>query len=117
MRLFNPHHLLNAGRYGLQGLVHAFRQENAFRHEVLVLIILAVVLAVTRPGFGTALLVVAAWLAVMIVELLNSAIEGTLDLISLEQNPQIGRAKDMASGAVLLGVICNAALWAYLLFV
>jgi len=116
MHFFNVRHLLNAGRYSLQGLGHAFRHEQAFRHEVLVLIVMIVVLLASRPGMGTALLVVGAWMAVMALELLNSSLECTLDLIGREHNPLIGRAKDMASSAVFLGVVLNVLLWAYLIF-
>lgn len=116
MRLLNPHHLINAARYSLQGLGHVFRHEQAFRHEVAVLIVLGIILGITRPGWGTGLLVIGAWVAVMIVELLNSGLECALDLITREHNPLVGRAKDMASAAVFLAVVLNVLLWACLLF-
>ncbi len=116
MRALNFRHLFGAARYSLQGLGHAFRHEQAFRHEALVLIVLAAILIITRPGLGLSLLVVGAWVGVMIVELLNSALECALDLITKEHNPLVGRAKDMASAGVFLGVVLNVLLWAYLIF-
>ena len=116
MRVCNPRHLFGAARYSLQGLAHAFRHEQAFRHEVLVLAVLMLVLCITRPGAGISLLVIGAWIGVMIVELLNSALECALDLITTERSPIVGRAKDMASAGVFLGVVLNVLLWAHLVF-
>ena len=116
MRYFNLTHLFNAARYSLQGLGHVTRHEQAFRHEVVVLFVQIIILALTRPGLGISLLVIGAWVGVMIVELLNSSLECALDLITLERNPLVGRAKDMASAAVFLAVVLNVLLWAWLIF-
>ena len=116
MRYLNLGHLFNAARYSLQGLGHVVRHEQAFRHEVLVLIALIIILTLLRPGTGVSLLVVSAWMGVMIVELLNSSLECSLDLITSERNPMVGRAKDMASAAVFLAVVLNVLLWAWLIF-
>lgn len=117
MSVLNLHHLCGAARYSVQGLGHAFKHEQAFRHEVMVLAAMAIILGITRPGWGTALLLVGCWLAVMVIELLNSGLECALDLISTDFNPLIGRAKDMASAAVFIGVVVNVALWAYVIFI
>ena len=116
MRVLNPRHLFGAARYSLRGLANAFRHEQSFRHEVLVLAALALVLLITRPGARVSLVVIGAWIGVMIVELLNSALECALDLITTERNPVVGRAKDMASAAIFLGVALNILLWASFLF-
>ena len=71
-RFINPKHLMGATKNSLSGLVSAWKGEQAFRHEVLVLVILAALLAVTGKDAGQWLLVLGGWLGVMVVELLNS---------------------------------------------
>lgn len=111
MALINPKHLCGATRYSLVGLAHACRAEQAFRHEVLVLLLLCAVLAFTGKNFNAWLLVVGGWVGVMIVELLNSAVEEAFDLISAEWNPHIKAGKDMASAAIFLAIVVNAGIW------
>lgn len=106
----------NALHYSLAGLRAAFVAEDAFRQEVLLaalLIPLALVLA--ADGLGRALMI-GSVLLVLIVELLNSAIEATVDRISLEQHPLAKRAKDIGSAAVLLALLNVLAVWACVLF-
>lgn len=103
--------LWNALFYSLDGFAAAFRNEQAFRMEVLlalVLIPLAMFLPVSNIGKT---LLIASVLLVLIVELLNSAIEATVDRISLEKHELAKRAKDMASAAVLLSLVNLAAVW------
>ncbi|WP_291992570.1 diacylglycerol kinase [Candidatus Accumulibacter sp. ACC003] len=105
----------NALHYSLAGLRAAFVAEDAFRQEVLLaafLIPLALVLA--ADGLGRALMI-GSVLLVLIVELLNSAIEATVDRISLEQHPLAKRAKDIGSAAVLLALLNVLAVWACVL--
>ena len=59
---------------------------------------------------------IGALLLVLIVELLNSALEATLDRVSLEHHPLIGRAKDIASAAVAMSLVNVAVVWGLLLF-
>ncbi|MBZ0104850.1 MAG: diacylglycerol kinase [Sulfuricella denitrificans] len=105
----------NAMHYSLAGLKAAFRHEDAFRQEVmlsLLLIPLALFLPVT--GTGKALMV-ASVLLVLIVELVNSAIEATVDRISLENHNLAKRAKDIGSAAVLLGLLNVVIVWGLVL--
>jgi len=107
--------LWNALRYSLQGLASAFRHEDAFRQECLlaaVLVPLAFLLPV--PG-GDKALMVAAVLLVLVVELLNSAVEAAVDRISLENHLLAKRAKDIGSAAVFLSLINVAVVWALIL--
>ena len=113
MRLINPSHLLGATRHSLAGLVHAFTSEQAFRHEVLILVVLVLVLAFGGHGSGTWLLVIGGWLLVMMVELLNSAIEEAFDLVSTDWHPRIKAGKDMASAAIFLALVLNVGLWVH----
>lgn len=115
MRLLNPAHLVGATRHSLAGLVTAWQNEQAFRHEGIVLGILIVLLAVCGAAPDTWLVVVCAWLLVMVVELLNSAIEKACDTVTLERHPLIKAAKDMASAAIFVTMVMNGLLWLRLL--
>ena len=101
----------NALFYSLDGLSAAFRHEDAFRQEVLMALIL-IPIAVHTPasGVGKALMV-ASVLLVLVVELLNSAIEAVTDRISLEDHVLAKRAKDMGSAAVMLSLINVPVVW------
>lgn len=103
--------VLSATGYSLAGLKAAFIGEAAFRQVLvlaLVLISLACVLQVSR--FERALLISVVLLA-PIIELLNSAIEATVDRISLELHPLSARAKDMGSAAQLLTLLLILLVW------
>lgn len=103
--------LWNALFYSLEGLAAAFGHEDAFRQEVILAAILIPV-AVVSPtsGIGKALMV-ASVLLVLIVELLNSAVEAAIDRISLENHPLAKRAKDIGSAAVLLSLVNVPVVW------
>lgn len=108
--------LWNALHYSLEGFKAAYQHEDAFRQEVrmaIVLIPLGVYLGQT--GVERALLV-ASVLLVIVVELLNSAVEATVDRISLENHRLAKRAKDIGSAAVLASLITLAAVWGLLLW-
>lgn len=101
----------NALHYSLAGLAAAYRHEDAFRQESLLAAIL-VPLALFLPvaGIGKALMV-ASVLLVIIVELINSAVEATVDRISLENHLLAKRAKDIGSAAVLIALINVLVVW------
>lgn len=101
----------NAFHYSLAGLAAAYRHEDAFRQESLLAAVL-VPLALFLPvaGIGKALMV-ASVLLVIIVELINSAVEATVDRISLENHLLAKRAKDIGSAAVLIALINVFVVW------
>nr|WP_275983158.1 diacylglycerol kinase [Propionivibrio soli] len=105
----------NAFHYSMAGLRAAFAGEQAFRQEALlaaVLIPLAFWLPVS--GIGRAAMI-ASVLLVLIVELLNSAIEAVVDRVSLDRHHLSKRAKDIGSAAVLLSLLDVAVVWACVL--
>ena len=103
--------LLNAVRYSLQGLAAAFRHEEAFRLELLFAVIL-IPAAFFVPVSGAArALMIASVLLVLVIELINSALEAAVDRISLENHLLAKRAKDLGSAAVFLGLANAAAVW------
>lgn len=107
--------LWNALHYSLAGFQSAYRNEDAFRQEVLLALVL-IPLALFLPASATGkALMIAGVLLVMIVELLNSAIEATVDRISLEHHRLAKRAKDIGSAAVLLSLVNLAVVWGLVL--
>ena len=108
--------LLSALGYSLQGLASAFRHEEAFRQESLLALIL-VPMALIVPASGTEkALMIASVLLVLVVELLNSAVEAAVDRISLDNHRLAKRAKDIGSAAVFLSLINVAVVWGLILF-
>lgn len=106
----------NAFHYSRAGLCAAYRSENAFRQEVLLAALLVPLAVLLSPnGLGLALMI-GSLLLVLIVELLNSAIEATVDRISLDRHPLAKRAKDIGSAAVLLALLNVPVIWAGVLF-
>lgn len=106
----------NAMFYSLDGLKAAYRHEDAFRQEVWLALVLApAALAMPVSGVGKALMIASVFL-VLIVELLNSAVEAAVDRISLDHHSLAKRAKDIGSAAVMLSLINAAAVWLLVLF-
>jgi diacylglycerol kinase (ATP) len=106
----------NALHYSLAGFRSAYLHEDAFRQEVLLaVLLLPLAFVLENSGVGRALMV-GSVLLVLLVELLNSAIEATVDRISLEQHELAKRAKDIGSAAVLLSLLNLAAVWGLVLF-
>jgi diacylglycerol kinase (ATP) len=107
--------VLNAAGYSWAGLTAAFRHENAFRQEVfLATLLIPLALFLGETGIERALMI-GAVLGVLIVELLNSAVEAAVDRTSLEHHLLIKRAKDMGSAAVMIALVNVAIVWALVL--
>lgn len=105
----------NALHYSLDGLLAAYKHEDAFRQEVwLAIVMTPLALHLGKTGVERALLV-ASVLWVMVIELVNSAVEATVDRISFEDHCLAKRAKDIGSAAVLLGLITMAIVWGLVL--
>jgi diacylglycerol kinase (ATP) len=106
----------NALFYSADGFQAAFRHEDAFRQEALLAcLLIPVALVLPASGAGKALMV-ASVLLVLIVELLNSAVEATVDRISLENHQLAKRAKDLGSAAVFVSLINVPVVWGCVLF-
>ena len=106
----------NALFYSVAGLRAAYRHEDAFRQEVLLAVVLVPAACfIPVSGVGKAMLI-GSVLLVLVVELLNSAVEATVDRISLENHRLAKRAKDIGSAAVLLSLANVAMVWALVIF-
>jgi diacylglycerol kinase (ATP) len=106
----------NALGYSLAGLGSAFKHEDAFRQEVLLAaVLIPLALLLPASGIGKALMIGSVML-VLIVELLNSAVEAAVDRISLENHRLAKRAKDIGSAAVFLSLTNVGIVWLLVLF-
>lgn len=105
----------NALHYSLDGFSAAFKCEDAFRQEALLAaLLIPATFFLPVDGIGRALMI-GSVLLVLIVELLNSAIEAVVDRVSLERHPLSKRAKDVGSAAVFLALVNVVAVWACVL--
>ncbi|MEO8281440.1 MAG: diacylglycerol kinase [Ideonella sp.] len=115
----NPHkgrtgidRVVHAAGYSIAGLRCAYRNESAFRQEIwLAVCLLPFAVWLGRSWIETALLAGSVML-VLIVELLNSAIEAAIDRVSFELHELSRRAKDLASAAVMLSLLTCSVIWA-----
>ena len=95
----------------VHGLAGAFREEAAFRQELaLAALVIPLGLWLGHSGVERVLLI-APMLLILIVELLNSAIEATVDRIGFERHKLAGLAKDIGSAAVLMSFVLLTAVW------
>ena len=107
--------IVRATRYSLAGLRSAIRDEAAFRQElILALVLIPVAVWLGDNGIERALMI-ASLLVVLIVELLNSAIEAVVDRIGTEPHDLSGRAKDLGSAAVFISLIMVPVVWGLVL--
>jgi len=108
--------ILRAFGYSFQGLRAAFRHEAAFRQELaLAALLLPLGLWLGESGVERALLA-GSWILVLIVELLNSAMEATVDRFGPGHHDLSGRAKDIGSAAVMLSIGLATMIWALIIF-
>ena len=106
----------NALLYSIDGIKAAFRREAGFRQEALLAVVLIpVALTLSVEGTGKAMMI-GSILLVLVVELLNSAVEAVVDRISLERHELSKRAKDMGSAAVFISLANVVVVWALVLF-
>ncbi len=114
----NPHKSKNGlsriGRalgYSMQGLATAVKQEAAFRQELMLCVVLLPMAIFLPLTVVERVLLIGVLLAVLVVELLNSALETVVDRISLDNHELSKRAKDLGSAAVFLALVAAAVTW------
>lgn len=108
--------LINALRYTWDGLKAAALHEQAFKQELIVVIPLSVAAWFIPVDLVQRALLFSVLQLILIVELINSAIEANTDHISLERHPLAKRAKDMGSAAVFLTIVIAASVWGTVLW-
>jgi diacylglycerol kinase (ATP) len=108
--------LIKATHCSILGFKAAYKHEAAFRQELLLIILLTPIAFFISQSFADFVALMVVMLLVLIVELLNSAIESVVDRIGLERHELSGRAKDLGSAAVTLALSIAGLVWGYQLF-
>lgn len=103
--------IIHATHYSMKGLSSAWQHEAAFRQELLLILLLMPLAFFVGDGLNQILLLIAISWLVVIVEILNSAVEAVVDRIGSEHHELSGRAKDMSSAAVFIALALNALVW------
>jgi diacylglycerol kinase (ATP) len=108
--------LVNATFFSIAGLRAAWRNEAAFRQEcALAAVLTPAAFWVGQTAVERSLLIGTCWL-VLVVELLNSAVEAVVDRVGTDHHKLSGRAKDLGSAAVLVSLVLTALVWALILW-
>ncbi|GGE78910.1 diacylglycerol kinase [Massilia psychrophila] len=108
--------IVAAFSYSMDGFKAAWRNEHAFRQEMLVTVIGTVTALSMKISAFEKLMLVAVLVFVLVVELINSALEAVVDRVSLEPHPLSKNAKDLGSAAVALSIGIALAVWGVVLF-
>lgn len=107
--------IFKALSYSIKGFKATYTHEAAFRQELLLAVFLIPLGLIFGQNYIDKLLLCGSVIFVLIVELINSAIESLADSISTEHHPLLGRAKDQGSAAVLLAIILMCLIWLLIL--
>jgi diacylglycerol kinase (ATP) len=108
--------IVAAFRYSMDGFRAAWNNEHAFRQEVMVAVPAVVIALLLKISAFQKLVLIAVLVLVLMVELLNAAIEAVVDRVSLDRHPLSKAAKDLGSAAVALAITLAAATWAVVLY-
>ncbi|MGI3096667.1 diacylglycerol kinase [Vibrio diabolicus] len=107
--------IVKATGYSIQGLKAAFKYEAAIRQELALLSIAVILAWLVDVGMVERILMIGVVVLVLIVELVNSAIEAVVDRIGIERHELSGRAKDIGSAAVMVALAFAGFTWLYIL--
>ena len=110
------YHLFKNTQYALEGLVHALKTESSFRLELFAAVFIIAGIFYIETSLVAKLILLVTGILVLIVELLNSAIENVVDLVTKEHQPLAKSAKDIAATAVMFSIILHLTCWAFVLF-
>jgi len=108
--------IFSAVGYSIAGFKTAWKGEHAFRQELFVVVIATIAALLLPVPALQKLLLIGVFVLVLIIELLNSAIEAVVDRVSLERNPLSKNAKDFGSAAVMLALFLAGATWLVILW-
>lgn len=110
------YHLFKNTRYAIEGFLHAFKTESSFRLELLLAIFIIPAVFLLNFELWQKVALFSTAFLVLIVELLNSAIENVVDLVTKEIHPLAKNAKDIGATAVMFSITLHLVCWALLLF-
>ncbi len=106
------HHIVDATRFSVKGIVATAKTEAAFRQELFVAIILIPTACFLPVGAVNRILMITSLLLILLVELLNSALESIVDMVSPDYHKLAGKAKDCGSAAVMFSLFIAGVVWA-----
>lgn len=109
-------HVLHSMRYSLSGFAEAFRHEQSFREDLLLVALLFPLALILPVNAVSTAVMLTSLLAIIVTELLNSAIEWTIEDISPAHRPLAKRVKDMASAAVFLSFVNCIIIWSVIIY-
>lgn len=107
--------IIKATGYSIQGLRAAFKHETAIRQEILLLLISIILAIMFDVSVIERILMIGVVVLVLMIELVNSAIEAVVDRIGVEHHELSGRAKDIGSAAVMVALVFATFTWVYIL--
>ena len=110
------YHLFKNTKYALDGFVHAIKTESSFRLELLCAVFIIAGIFYIDVSITNKLILLVTGILVLIIELVNSAIENTVDLVTKEHHPLAKNAKDIGSTAVMFSIILHTVCWVVILF-
>lgn len=108
--------IIKATGYSIQGLKAAYKYEAAIRQELALLFVSILLAFIIELSALERIVMLGSVVLVLIVELINSAIEVVVDRIGIEQHELSGRAKDIGSAAVMVTLMFAAFVWGYIIF-
>ncbi|WP_291972983.1 diacylglycerol kinase [Candidatus Symbiopectobacterium sp.] len=108
--------IIKATGYSLKGLKQAWQHEAAFRQELMLLVVAVLVACWLPVSLLERLLLIGVVVVVVLMELVNSAIEAVVDRVGMEHHELSGRAKDIGSAAVFVALVFAAVVWASILW-
>ncbi len=111
------YHLFKNTQYAIDGLVHAFKTESSFKLELIAGIFIFAAIFFIDISITQKLILTATAFLVLIVELLNSAIENAVDLVTKDIHPLAKSAKDIGATAVMFSIALHLICWFVILFV
>lgn len=109
------YHIFKNTRYAVEGFLYAFKTESSFRLELLLSIFIIAGIILIDTTLTNKLILLTTGILVLIVELLNSAVENVVDLVTKEYAPLAKTAKDIGAAAVMLSIGLHVTCWIFIL--
>lgn len=109
------YHLFKNTKYALDGLIHAIKTESSFKLELFAAVFIIAGIFIIDTSISNKLILLSTGILVLIVELLNSAVENVVDLVTKEIHPLAKSAKDIGATAVMFSIILHIVCWVVIL--
>ena len=110
------YHLFKNTQYAIEGFIHAFKTESSFKLELLAFVLIIPIIFLIDMELSSRLILIATAFLVLIVELLNSAVENVVDLVTKDIHPLAKNAKDIGATAVMFSIALHLICWLVVVF-